>query len=256
MNSTFCSLKTYQVFVFLLCLWGNSFLFPSQVRPLWLSLWRILWGPLFCGPLPSACLPWGPALIKSRPSSVGPSTLWGTTSQRNKSSRRAWRHLSSLTGKDSWDFTGVVEFSWFVTCFAIEGTTHNIPQGSRPIIQCLAYPTPVRIVTWSSIHPSIHQSPFNPPSIICSQILAQHSSLCHCHSSEWSGVQPSSRGFGGLPLAQWPAPAQPGGLAHPGPWGEEEEAEGQRSRKDWRGARAGPQPAFQTQVRYFESTCP
>lgn len=119
----------------LLCLWGCSFLFPSQVRPLWLNLWRILWGPLFCCPLPNACPPSGPALIKSRPSSVEPSTLWGTTSQRNKSSRRAWRRPSSLTGRNSWDCAGVVKFSWYMgmQCFAFPHSCEDSPPNHQPI---------------------------------------------------------------------------------------------------------------------------
>lgn len=118
MNLAFCSLKHEKS---LLCL-CYTFRFPSQVRPLWQNLWGILWGPLFCCPLPSACPPSGPALIKSRPSSVEPSTLWGTTSQRNKSSRRAWRHLSLLTGRNSWDVTGVVKFSGDMACFVTDTT--------------------------------------------------------------------------------------------------------------------------------------
>lgn len=86
------------------------------------------------------------------------------------------------------------------------------------------------------------------------QVLAQHSSLCHRHCSERSSEQPPGTGFRGLPLAQWPAPAQPGGPAHPGSWGEEEKAQRKRSRGDSGGARAGPQPAFQTQVRQPEGS--
>lgn len=105
----------------------------------------------------------------------------------------------------------------------------------------------------SSIRPSNDQSRFTRPSVLClAQVLAQYSSLCHRHCSEWSSEQPSGTGFRGLPLAQRPVPAQSGGRAHPGSRGEEEEAQRKRSREDRGGARAGPQPAFQTQVRQPE----
>lgn len=90
---------------------------------------------------------------------------------------------------------------------------------------------------------------FDPLLSISLQVLAQHSCLCHRHCSERSSRQPSGSGFRGLPLAQRPAPAQPGGGAHPGSWGEEEKAQRKRSREDRGGATAGPQPALQTQVR-------
>lgn len=118
----------------------SSSLFPSQVRALWRSLWGILWGLLFCGPLPSASPPGGPTLIRSHPSSAGPSTHWGTTSQQNKWARRAWRHLSSLTGKSGWDVRGGLKFAYFVTfftllrcCKRIEGT---VEQHSTGISAC------------------------------------------------------------------------------------------------------------------------